>query len=77
MGRSNEPATFGYTFKNTCNGNTHSKLHVIIHGYIVIVLDVNIYCIYIYVCNNTCNNTCNNHVLLHVIYNVYFHCMYS
>ena len=37
-----------YTFKNTCNENTRSKLHVIIHGYIVTVLYVNTY-IYIYI----------------------------
>ena len=41
-------ATFVHTFKNTCTENTCSKLHVIIHGYIVIVLDANIY-IYIYI----------------------------
>ena len=38
------------TFKNTCNENTRSKLHVIIHGYIVTVLDVNTY-IYVYMIN--------------------------
>ena len=40
--------TFGYTFKNTWNENTHSKLHVIIHGYIVTVLDVTYRYMYIW-----------------------------
>ena len=31
------------TFKNTCNENISSNLHVIIHGYIITVLDGNIY----------------------------------
>ena len=46
--RSKAPATFGYTFKNSSNENECSKLHVVINGYIVTVLDVNIY-IYIYI----------------------------
>ena len=40
---SKSSVTLGHTFKNTCNENAHSKLHGIIHGYIVTVLDIYIY----------------------------------
>ena len=52
--RSKAPVTFVHKFKNTCNEHARSKVHVIIHGYNVKVLDVNIYIyIYIYIYTHT------------------------
>ena len=59
------PVTLSHTFKNTCNENTHSNLHVIIHGYIVIVLDANIHIYTLLILINIYRYTYINEYLLY------------